>query len=198
MSNKKVNFPLWKKYELVQQYNCSTTKNVSKLAKEMDVPRTTLVSILKNEEQIISDFTAGRNIDLKRKRKHNFEIVDEPLLNWYQYADAENLPVSGKVLLSKAREFAHVCGCKDVERLDINWINRWKSRENISCKKLKDERDDTSSEVTSSTVPTPLDALTAIKQVEYYLKSEGESKELLHMLTKIEMFVLNKATAFYS
>ena len=39
------------------------------------------------------------------------------------------------MLLLKAKEHARVCGCENIEKLDMNWINRWKARKKIECKK---------------------------------------------------------------
>ena len=41
--------------------------------------------------------------------------------------------------LSTAQEYARVCGCENIEKLDMNWINRWKVTEEIVCEKLHGE-----------------------------------------------------------
>ena len=43
------------------------------------------------------------------------------------------------MLLLKAQEFARACGCDDTDKLDANWVNRWKSRQEVVCKKLHGE-----------------------------------------------------------
>ena len=91
---------------------------------------------MKNRGKIISDFEAGRRSETKRKGKHNFDAVDEPLLKWFRYARGEKIPVSGDMLLLKAQEYARVCGCENIKKLDMNWINWWKARKKIVCKKL--------------------------------------------------------------
>ena len=42
------------------------------------------------------------------------------------------------MLLLKAQQFASICGHDKVDKLDINWINRWKSKE-VASKKLHGE-----------------------------------------------------------
>ena len=42
------------------------------------------------------------------------------------------------MLFLKGRQFASVCSHDNADKLDINWINRWKSRE-VACKKLHGE-----------------------------------------------------------
>ena len=70
------------------------------------------------------EFEAGRNAEAKRKRKHNFDNVDELLINWFRCARDQKIPVSGKMLLLKAQEFARASGYENSEKLDINWVNR--------------------------------------------------------------------------
>ena len=128
MSSKKTNLPLWK-YDIVSQFKRGNGTTVAKLARDFEISRTTLILILKNRDKIISDFEAGRSSETKRKR--NFDAVDEPLLKWFRYARNEKIPVSGDMLLLKAQEYARVCGCENIEKLDMNWINQWKVRKEI-------------------------------------------------------------------
>ena len=97
---------------------------VSMLAKKLEISKTSLITILKNKEKIIKDFEAGCSSKTKRKRKHNFEAVDEPLMKWFCQARDEKIPVSGEMLLLKAQEYAEVCGCKNLKKLNMSWINR--------------------------------------------------------------------------
>ena len=39
----------------------------------------------------------------------------------------------------KAQEFARAYEYDNSEKLDINWVNRWKTREEVVCKKLHGE-----------------------------------------------------------
>ena len=43
------------------------------------------------------------------------------------------------MLLLKAQEYAEVCDCENPKRLSMSWINRWKVRKDIVCKKLHGE-----------------------------------------------------------
>ena len=93
------------------------------LAKELEISRTSLITILKNKEKIIEDLEAGCSSKAKQKRKHNFEEVDEPLVKRFRQARNEKIPVSGEMLLQKAQEYAEVCGCENSKTLSISWIN---------------------------------------------------------------------------
>ena len=141
MSNKRskyVSLSLKTKYEIACKLSQENV-NLSRLAKDLNVPRTTLNTLRKHKEKVISEFHAGRNVEMKRKRKHGFHNVDEPLLKWFRSARDEKIPISGEMLLLKAQQYASICGYDNVDKLDINWINRWKSREEVACKKLHGE-----------------------------------------------------------
>ena len=89
------------------------------LAKELEISGISLITILKNKK-IIEDFEAGCSSKTKRKRKHNFEAVDEPLMKWFRQARDEKIPVSGEMLLLKAQKYAEVCGCKNPKKLNMS------------------------------------------------------------------------------
>ena len=92
-----------KKYDIVNEINRKIDTPVSMLAKELEISRTSLITILKNKEKIIEDFEADCSSTTKRKRKHNFEAVDEPLMKWFCQAKDEKIPVSGEMLLWKVQ-----------------------------------------------------------------------------------------------
>ena len=139
MSKKKISLPLWKKYDIVNEVNRRNYTPVSMLAKELEISRTTLIAILKNKEKITEDFEAGCSSKTKQKRKHNFEVVDGPLVKWFNQARDKKIPVSGEMLPLKAQEYAEVCSCENPKQSSMSWINRWKVRKDIVCKKLHGE-----------------------------------------------------------
>ena len=103
MPNKRTSLLLWKKYDFVNEVKRKIDTPVSMLAKELEISRTFLVTISKNKEKIIEDFEADCSSKTKRRRKHNFEVVDEPLMKWFRQARNEKIPVSGEMLLLKAQ-----------------------------------------------------------------------------------------------
>ena len=108
MSNIRTSLPLWKKYDIVNEVNRRNDTPVSMLSKELEISRTSLITILKNKEKIIEDFEAGCSSKTKRKRKRNFEAVVEPLIKLFRQAREEKIPVSEEMLLLKAQEYAEV------------------------------------------------------------------------------------------
>ena len=121
MSNKRseyVSLSLKIKFEIACKLNQENV-NASKLAKNRNVPRTTLKTLSKDKEKIISKFEAGRNAERKRKRQHGFDKINEPLLKWFHSVRDENIPISGEMLLLKAQQFAIICGYDNVDKLDL-------------------------------------------------------------------------------
>ena len=140
MSNKRskyVSLSIKIKYEIACKLSQKNV-DVSKLAKDLNIPRTTLNTLSKQKEKTIFEFEAGRNAEMKRKRQHGFDDIDEPLVKWFRSARDQKIPISGERLLLKAQQFAGISGNDNVDKLDINWINRWKSRE-VACKKSHGE-----------------------------------------------------------
>ena len=90
MSNKRTSLRYGKKYDIVNEVNRRNNTPAS------------IITILKNKEKMIEDFEAGCSSKTKRKRKHNFGTVDEPLMKWFRQARDEKIPVSGEMLLLKA------------------------------------------------------------------------------------------------
>ena len=136
ISNKKakyVSLPLKRKYEIACKLS-EENVNMSKLAIDLGVPRTTLINLRKSKDKIISEFEAGRNCE--QKNSGNMDLMTLMIL---RSARNERIQVSGEMLLLKARQFASVCGHDNADELDINWINRWKSRGKVACKKLQGE-----------------------------------------------------------
>ena len=96
MSYRKTSLPLWKKYEIVNEVNRRNDTPVSMLAKDLEISRTFLITILKNKEKIIEDFEAGYSSKTKRKRKHNFKVVYEPYMKWFRQARDKKFQSVGK------------------------------------------------------------------------------------------------------
>ena len=139
ISKIRTSLPLWEKYDIVNELNRRNDAPVSMLDEELEILRTSSITILKNKEKIIEDVETGCSSKTKRKRKHNFEAVDEPLVKWFSQASDKKIPVSAQMLLLKAQEYAEVCGCENPKQLSMSWINRWKMRKHIVCKKLYGE-----------------------------------------------------------
>ena len=87
---------------------------------------------------MISELEAGHKCRNKTKTKAQLTSI-RAFNKMVRFARDEKMPVSGEMLLFKAQEFTRACGYDNSEKLDINWVNRWKTREEVVCKKLHGE-----------------------------------------------------------
>jgi len=56
LSNRKSSSLLWKKYDIVVSLNTENKTKVAKLTKDFDIPKTTMTTVLKNKDKMISHF----------------------------------------------------------------------------------------------------------------------------------------------
>jgi len=121
------------KYEIIKKLEKG--KSQSKLAKELNIPRTTINGYVKRKAEIIEAYENGIQSSTKRFKTHNFDKVDEPLLKFFQMIRDKKIPISGDMLLEKAKTYAKELNYAEFDSLDLNWINRWKKRYSIVGKK---------------------------------------------------------------
>ena len=139
MSTKKYSSHTLKaRYHVIVDYRSGKT-NLSKLAIEHQMPRTTVNTILKKAEKIVAEYELGRNPDAKRARTHKFEALNQPLLDYFRLAREHKQQLSGDALLLKARQFARELHLENPDTITTSWISRWKERHSIVCKRLHGE-----------------------------------------------------------
>ena len=135
--SKRINLSLSEKYELVQLYKSGESQ--TSISKRKNIARTTIIGICKNADKIVNDYESGQNSKSKRVRTHNYEDVDKPLLDFFRLAREQNIPISGAMLLEKALVYARQLKHPEPISIDINWVNRWKLRNEVVSKKLHGE-----------------------------------------------------------
>ena len=75
----------------------SQINSVPKLAKEIEIPRSSVQTTLQNKDKIICKFKSGHKAGIKRKCKQNFDSVNEPLLKWLKHARDKKILQSGEM-----------------------------------------------------------------------------------------------------
>ncbi|GBN31364.1 Tigger transposable element-derived protein 4 [Araneus ventricosus] len=109
----------------------------SAICKEFSLSKSTVATIWKNRDCIIS--TYEKNINrCKRLRKAEKENVEEALFKWFTLQRSRNLPVTGAILQAKANEFAELFGEKSFV-CSNGWLDRFKKRHNIRSGKVVGE-----------------------------------------------------------
>ncbi|KAG0445104.1 hypothetical protein HPB47_023055, partial [Ixodes persulcatus] len=98
--------PLSDKVDIIRRVERGEKK--SDVAATFKIARSTLSTILKNKSTIKNQARERPNADSKRIRKPAYDEVEKALYQWFLDIRARNLPVSGSMLQSKARNFAFV------------------------------------------------------------------------------------------
>ena len=78
--------------------------NKTQIAKDLDVPLTTLSTWLKKADDYKKAYeTPGFGPQNKRMMKADFEDVDDALQAWIRESHAHDIPISGPILQAKAQ-----------------------------------------------------------------------------------------------
>ncbi|XP_069762545.1 major centromere autoantigen B [Narcine bancroftii] len=119
----KLNDPSFKQKEIAQEYGL-TASAISKIAKK--------------KEGILEEWLRGGNLERKRKREGKNQTIDDALLSWFWMASKEEGPISGPVLMAKAKALAEEMG---IEFKPTNgWLCRWKNRNNLAYRRVPREK----------------------------------------------------------
>ena len=124
-------------------------KSKSAIAKEFNIPASTLSTWLKNADSIKKSY-----LKFGPKRKNNktgsFDEIENAILKWFSNAREQGAPISGPVLLKKANDFAEMLGITNF-KASTGWLERFKERNGITFKKVCGESksvDKTSTDMT--------------------------------------------------
>ena len=123
--------PFW---DFVTVYYKNVGIKQSEIACQMGIPPSTLRTILSNRTKIEetanqSKFTSAR----KRFRTAKYDNVEAALLTCMQQARANNVPVSGPMLQTKAVSLADQLGYSAGEfKCSSGWLSRFKERHGIA------------------------------------------------------------------
>lgn len=110
----------------------------SAICKSYNLSKSTVSTILKNKDNIRS--ARCSNISkLKRIRKSQRPDVDQALLKWFSIQRSQNMPLTGSILQTKAEELAKLCPGNENFVCSKGWIDRFKSRHNITAGKVHGE-----------------------------------------------------------
>lgn len=133
------------KMMLIEQVD-KKSKSKAEICREHNIPSSTLSTILKDRENILSAFKKGITLQNRKKiRKPENEDVDRALYVWFQQARSKNIPISGPILIEKGNELAVGLGHTNV-CLSVGWLNRFKARHGIAMKVICGEGESTSKE----------------------------------------------------
>ncbi|GBM80190.1 Tigger transposable element-derived protein 4 [Araneus ventricosus] len=128
-------FPIEDKVQFIRKLQ--NGENQSAIYKEFPLSKSTVATIWKNRDCIISAYEKNIN-GCKRLRKAKKENVEEALFKWFTLQRSRNLPVTGAILQAKANEFAELFEEKSFV-CSNGWLDRFKKRYNIRSGKVVGE-----------------------------------------------------------
>ncbi|KAL3218908.1 hypothetical protein MRX96_031269 [Rhipicephalus microplus] len=104
------------------------------LAAKYGVSDTTVSTIYKNKDKLRQQLQQdSSSLSRKRIRTSKYEDVDAPLFRWFHEVRAQSNPVSGPMLLQKAKCLGALSDHDDLNPLN-GCIQRFKDHYGISCK----------------------------------------------------------------
>ncbi|XP_063215856.1 tigger transposable element-derived protein 6-like [Bacillus rossius redtenbacheri] len=119
-----------KKLLLIREVNLGE-KTKSCIAKEFNVPLSTLSTIMKNESKIKEHHEKGGSLKgRKRMLGAKYDELEEKLLDWFNHSRSQNLPLSGPIMKEKADMLALKSGVDDF-KCSNGWLQRFMQRHNL-------------------------------------------------------------------
>ena len=119
-------------------------KSKEEIAKEFDIPVSTLSTILKKKDEILTRFRIG---DCTRKRKREAELpsVEQATVKWLKQCRDGDVRISGPMLQEKAEIYAKTLGHDDF-RGSNGCFQKFKQRNGIVFRKVCAESADVKNE----------------------------------------------------
>ncbi|MPC31054.1 Tigger transposable element-derived protein 4 [Portunus trituberculatus] len=153
------------KAKLIEQVESRGARKKADIAREWGLRPSTLSTIMKNKEKILTQFKSQRYaVGRRRMRTAAYPDVEEALLMWFRYARAAGIPITGPVLQGMGVTLAQELGHPEFS-CSVGWLDRFKARHGL-CFNPKNSQDSATSgtfneppdRVPSPMVLTPNDA----------------------------------------
>ena len=156
--SKQKSLSLKERFTIIKEVDKRSGRHGAKteVAKQFGIANSTLSTILKDRQKIISAFEESSfQPERKRMRLALYDEVEEGLLIWFKSVREKNVPVSGPILQTKAEEIARELGISDFS-CSSGWIHRFKTRHDIVQKKVCGESASVNEETVSAWLSTTL------------------------------------------
>ena len=137
---KRKRFSFAKKYEILKELDAGAKRPF--LVQKHEISHGTLAGFLKNRAMIETFIASASNLDSKSTKLSRYPEIDTALLEWFRClkSTAPNESVTGPFLLEKSICIAEKLKVRNVPGyLDLNWIDRWKKRHNITSRQISGE-----------------------------------------------------------
>ncbi|XP_049275472.1 tigger transposable element-derived protein 4-like [Rhipicephalus sanguineus] len=139
------------------------------LVKKYGVSKSTISTILKNKDKIIS--ADANSTDRKCLRRAIYSDMEEALLKWFVDARAQNIPISGPMMLAKAKDFAFLLDFPDFCPGN-GWLHRFKVHHGIVFKSIVGEAASASDQDVASWLEANRDTILSYAEQDVYNADE--------------------------
>lgn len=134
---KRRSFSLADKIEFIAFVDKHPNKKHVEIAKELDIPVSTLGTILKNKDVILAEI-ANKSVKTKKLRPAKHETVEDRLFTWFKQVRSSSIPINGNILREKADQIALRLGDASFKATN-GWIDRFKNRYDIVYRAVSGE-----------------------------------------------------------
>ncbi|XP_050294912.1 jerky protein homolog [Anthonomus grandis grandis] len=110
MSSKRKGLTLKEKVDVIEIFN-KDKLSVRDLAKRFGMGKTQAAEIIKNKDVLLSKFHLNVNVNEKRSfLREKGRNIDRQCYEWFIRARSKNIPLSGTIVKTKAKEIADGLG----------------------------------------------------------------------------------------
>lgn len=120
---------------MIREVERNANVPVSEMARRLGLAQSSLSGILKNKEKILDQETQCGSKSKQRKnvKKSPYEEMESKLMEWFNGARAENIPIDGALIKMKASTISLKLGLTDFKASN-GWLDRFKKRHGITCR----------------------------------------------------------------
>uniref|UniRef100_UPI00398F087B tigger transposable element-derived protein 3-like n=1 Tax=Pristiophorus japonicus TaxID=55135 RepID=UPI00398F087B len=124
------------------------------VARRVGVSQPAISRLIRKKATILEEWQRNSNPDRKRRRVGKDADVDAALLHWFEMARAQNVLITGEILMAKARTLADALNVEFTPT--SGWLSRWKNRNNICVQRTHSESVSACQPIASSWIHTTL------------------------------------------
>lgn len=114
-------------------------KTQTEIAKEFKISQSQVSNIKKNAHKIEEEWRNNGSLDRKRKRKSNFDEIDQAVLEWFHAKRTKGALINGAMIMQKTEEIAKSLENADNFSSSKGWLYRLQQRNNLKFKTLHGE-----------------------------------------------------------
>lgn len=138
MSQKKRLLSIQEKVDIIRAYEKEKV-SVRALADRFKIGKTQAAGIIRDKQLLLQKWHSNINVNQKRSFfKPQGAAIDKMCYEWFVKARTKNIPLSGPLIRSKAKEIADQLNYPDFNA-SSGWLERFKQRHNISFKSVSGE-----------------------------------------------------------